>query len=453
MEIPRPVRAILILGKRSWSSTLRPLLDLKSDLDEKGTLEAVEKAIEFQGAGVWTLAFAILIASIGLNVNSTAVIIGAMLISPLMGPLVGAGVALGINHFSLFKQALRNILVATGVGIGASFFYFLLSPLGEAQSELLARTHPTIYDVLIAICGGATGIIAGTRKEKSFNAISGVAIATALMPPLCTAGFGLAKGQFTYFAGALYLYLINSIYICLSTFVVVTALGFKKHVFLDRETERKVTTYMTISAILVLVPSVYTGYRMVTDVLFQSKAKEFLTKNFTFSDTKIIEKNIFRDSEGKKIELSLIGKPLDTKQVEKLKSKLPLYGLEGTQLVINDAGSASLQEIESRLKQNLSVEFLQGKDEKIRVLELELLKYKKNDQLVKEVGEEVQTLNNKVIGISFADMPTWSKDQGIQTPTTVVLIRWKGKPAASDKTLVERFLKARLRCEACQFIH
>lgn len=194
-------------------------LDLnKSMEDEQLTVESIRNGVEFRGANLWILVFATFIASLGLNVNSTAVIIGAMLISPLMGPIMGVGLAIGINDFELMKRSLKSYFIATVFSVTTATIYFAFTPLDEVQSELLARTSPTIYDVFIALVGGLAGIVAVATKEKG-NVIPGVAIATALMPPLCTAGFGLATGNLLYFLGAFYLYFINSVFISLATFL------------------------------------------------------------------------------------------------------------------------------------------------------------------------------------------------------------------------------------------
>lgn len=188
--------------------------------DELETIESIRKGIEFKGTNLWVLIFATFVASLGLNTNSTAVIIGAMLISPLMGPIMGFGLGLGISDFDLIKRSFRNFATATVFSVITSTLFFLISPISEAQSELLARTQPTVYDVLIAFFGGLAGIVASSTKSKG-NVIPGVAIATALMPPLCTAGFGLASGNLYYFFGAFYLYFINTVFISLATYVVV----------------------------------------------------------------------------------------------------------------------------------------------------------------------------------------------------------------------------------------
>lgn len=308
------------------------LFHLKTELDEKGTIEAVAKGVQFRGASVWTLIFAMLIASIGLNVNSTAVIIGAMLISPLMGPIVGAGVSLGVNNLELFKSSIRTLGVATLFGIVASTIYFWLSPLSLVQSELLARTQPTIYDVLIALCGGATGIIANSQKEKNINALSGVAIATALMPPLCTAGFGLSQGRFDFFLGALYLYAINATFICLASFVFVRALGFRPHVYVNDETRKKVSRFMTAIILLMLIPSFYTGYEMVTLAAFQSEANHFVLEHFKFSETKVFETKFEKSQKTSKILVTLIGQPLSIEEKERLQEALRNSKLKGAVL-------------------------------------------------------------------------------------------------------------------------
>ncbi len=221
-------------------------IDLQKGEDDKTkVLENIMSNISFRGSTLWILACAIVIASVGLNVNSTAVIIGAMLISPLMGPIVGAGFGLGMYDFELLKKSFKNLLIATLVSLMVSTLYFYLSPFKEVQSELLARTSPNIYDILIAFFGGLVGVIAVTRVEKG-NPIPGVAIATALMPPLCTAGYGLAVGNYSYFFGALYLYIINCVFICLSTFAIVKYLKYPIAKQIDIKHQQQVNYGITI---------------------------------------------------------------------------------------------------------------------------------------------------------------------------------------------------------------
>ena len=241
---------------------IRRLLSMKEDkAPEEETIASIKAGIDFRGANLWILIFAIFVASLGLNTNSAAVIIGAMLISPLMGPIVGMGLGVGIYDFELLKRAFRSFATATIFSVLTATFYFAITPIDEAQSELLARTSPTIYDVLIALFGGLAGIVAlCSTGQRGGNVIPGVAIATAIMPPLCTTGFGLATGNWLYAAGAFYLYLINSIFIALATFVGVNILDFKKKVFVDKQREKRVKHIIITIAVLTMLPSaLYAG--------------------------------------------------------------------------------------------------------------------------------------------------------------------------------------------------
>jgi uncharacterized hydrophobic protein (TIGR00271 family) len=262
---------------------------------EVDVIDSIKKGVEFKGINLWTLIFAIFVASIGLNVNSTAVIIGAMLISPLMGPIMGIGLGAGIYDFELIKTAGKNLLIATFIGLIASFFYFFISPLQNAQSELLARTSPTIWDVLIAFFGGLAGIVASSRKKFN-NVIPGVAIATALMPPLCTAGFGLATGQWSYFFGAFYLYLINSVFISISTFLIVRFLKFSPVSHVNPVVALKIKNWIGTIAILTILPSLYLAYYFVRNEMFIQNANRFLTEeaavlNYSLLSKKIVPEN------------------------------------------------------------------------------------------------------------------------------------------------------------------
>ena len=284
--------------------------------DEDDVVISIKKNSDFVGANLWTLIFAIFIASIGLNVNSTALIIGAMLISPLMGPIMGIGLGIAINDFELVKKGSRNLLIATIISIATSSLYFWVTPLHDAQSELLARTTPSIWDVFIAFVVGLAGIVAGTRKEKS-NVIPGVAIATALMPPLCTAGFGLASGNLYYFLGAIYLFFINSVFICLSTFLIVRFLKFKRKYFEDKSYEKKVSRYILIIAIITALPSIYLAYGIVDKSIFESNAKRFVREQFQFKNTQVVNRTFVYKPDANEIDLLLIGYELPPATIDR----------------------------------------------------------------------------------------------------------------------------------------
>lgn len=319
---------------------VKDLFSLHLDTDEEGTIENIRKGVVFRGGNLWALIFAALIASIGLNVNSVAVIIGAMLISPLMGPIVGIGYAAGSNDFEFMKEAGRNLALMVGLALGASIIYFLLSPLGQETEELMNRTRPNIYDVLIATFGGAVGIVAASRRDRG-TAIPGVAIATALMPPLCTAGFYIANGSFGSAFGALYLFFINSVFIALSSMFFVRLLNFPQKEFLDKELEKRVRLIISSLVVITIIPSVFTAYHAVKEAIFKNRAAVFVEENLKFQNTTILNPKYDYGADTARIELVLIGEPIAEQVVASIQERLkdPKYGLEGTKLVLRQSNN------------------------------------------------------------------------------------------------------------------
>ena len=322
---------------------LSSIFTLSEDKEnEQQIIASITNGVSFRGTNLWTLIFAIFIASIGLNVNSPAVIIGAMLISPLMGPIMGIGLAVAIYDFDLLKRAAKNLSIAVVISVITSFLYFTISPLHTASSELLARTNPSAWDVLIAFLGGLAGIVAGTRNHKS-NVIPGVAIATALMPPLCTAGFGLATGQWKFFLGAAYLFFINGFFICLATLLIVKRLKFSKKQFATAETEKKVTRFIITLATLTIVPSIYLTYRIVQQSIFEGNANQFVQSEFHFTKTQVVTKQYKYLGKNNRIELLVVGQPLGQSAIDSLKAKMPDYRLGNAELVIHQGLDAKQQ--------------------------------------------------------------------------------------------------------------
>ena len=315
-------------------------------------IESISKNVEFKGSNLWSLIFAIFIASIGLNVNSTAVIIGAMLVSPLMGPIMGVGLGLGINDIELIRRALKNLLIAVIISVGVSAFYFFVTPLHEAQSELLARTTPSIWDVFIAFLGGLAGIVGGTRKEKS-NVIPGVAIATALMPPLCTAGFGIAIGNWYYVLGAFYLFFINSVFICISSYLIVRYMKLPKKAFEDKDREKRVMKYILSIVLLTSLPSIYLAYKIVDKSIFESNANKFVKNELHFKATHVINKTFKYENGKKEIDLLLIGEGLSKETIDSLKVKLRKYSISDSQLIISQGLNAKQQIDFSQIKASI----------------------------------------------------------------------------------------------------
>ena len=301
--------------------------------DKQKVLENVQSNITFRGSNLWILACAIVIASIGLNVNSTAVIIGAMLISPLMGPIIGAGFGLGTYDSVLVKKSLKNLLIATVVSLTVSTIYFFLSPFKDTQSELLARTSPNIYDILIAFFGGLVGVITLTRVEKG-NPIPGVAIATALMPPLCTAGYGLAIGNLKFFFGALFLYTINCVFICISTLLIVKYLKYPAVKQIDIKRQKQVKYGITLLTLILMLPSIYFAYNLFQEKKYTQKINLFIENEFTNKGHTILYKKIDPNSNPKKIELVFFRHRFNEKEIKSFNRKLIVYKIENTKLNI-----------------------------------------------------------------------------------------------------------------------
>ncbi|WP_019946559.1 DUF389 domain-containing protein [Hymenobacter aerophilus] len=311
---------------------LRRRFDLTQDMGTPADIvQDVEEALLFKGTNLWVLMFAILVASVGLNVNSTAVVIGAMLISPLMGPIVGIGFGAATVRVEIIKRGLSNLLLASVISLLVSAAYFRLTPLTEAGTELLGRTVPTTWDVLIALFGGAAGAVALTRREKS-NVLPGVAIATALMPPLCTAGYGLALGEWGYMFGALYLYSINCVFIVLSTLLVVRVLPIPRATFTDSARARRVQLAVWGVALLTAVPSVYLAAGIVQRTVFSHNARRFVEEQFNLANSYVVTRRL--DPETRTINVLLAGQQLSPQQLRALHDRLPTYSLPKARLIV-----------------------------------------------------------------------------------------------------------------------
>lgn len=401
-------------------------------------LDNVKTSISFRGSNLWILACAIVIASIGLNVNSTAVVIGAMLISPLMGPIVGAGFALAIYDFELLKKSLKNLLVATIVSLAVAWLYFLVSPFKEAQSELLSRTSPTIYDVLIAFFGGLVGVIAITRVEKG-NPIPGVAIATALMPPLCTAGYSLAIGNYSYFLGSFYLYSINCFFICIATFFIVKYLKYKPVATMNSKFEKKVRYGITALIIIMIVPSFYLAYNLFNAKRYNEKVEEFINTEFINKGHILIFKNTKYNTSPKKVEVAFLTKMFTEEEIVELQQKLLTYDLDNTELVIRQDASDLKSEILNEIgNQNKT---LSEKDIIINNLQQELSEYKIDDS---ELLKEINILFPNLKDISVGKQVIYAHSDSAQAITVLVYNNEKELEKAEIEK-IQNWLKIKLK--------
>ena len=432
------------------------LFDLRKSKDnEELTVVSIRNGVIFKGTNLWVLIFAIFIASLGLNVNSTAVIIGAMLISPLMGPIMGFGLAVGISDFELLKQSFRSYLLTTFISVVTSTLYFSLTPLNEVQSELLARTTPNIYDVLIALFGGLAGIIALSTKDKG-NVIPGAAIATALMPPLCTAGFGLATGNIFYFLGAFYLYFINSVFISLATFLGVRFMHFKQKAFVDKQREKMVKKYIIILVLVTICPAFYLTYDIVKSTFYEASANSFITKEFDFEHTQVISKKISYDE--KEIRVVLVGNELTQPEIDKVHTSLKHYKLEDTKLIIVqgmnsdnlDMNSLKAQVMEDFYKN--SEERLLKQQEEIVNLQKELSNYSTYHQLNKQIVPELRVLYPQVDRISMSQMIVFTVDSAQTDTLTMVLMGLKEEMNATQMEQMQEWLKTRSGAQKMKFV-
>ncbi len=397
------------LGKdiQSW---LKELFDLR-DIDnahERDAKKEIRKGIIFKGANLWILIFAILVCSVGLNVNSTAVIIGAMLISPIMGPIMGIGLGMGINDFQLIVKAAKNLGIAVLMSVLASALYFWISPLDDAQSELISRTAPNFYDVLIAFFGGTAGIVAGSRKEKS-NAVPGVAIATALMPPLCTAGYGLAQFEWGFFFGALYLFCINCVFISLSTYFIVRLLRYRKKQFEDSVREARVKTYIAFIVIATIIPSIYTAFNVVKKTVFEQSCESFVREVINPTGRTVIKKVKTYRQDASIFEVTLFGDRVEGEELaliknlfrQKLgeKSKLIIY--QGAD-VVGEEDLASLKNYMEEYRDN-STEVFNEKDSIIRALQSQIHRLEENSFDVVAFSNEAKSVFPELEEFSISD--------------------------------------------------
>ena len=421
------------------------MFDVRQEKEnEMETIESIKKGVEFKGTNLWVLIFAIFVASLGLNTNSTAVIIGAMLISPLMGPIMGFGLGLGISDFELIKRAFRNFATATIFSVITSTLFFLISPISEAQSELLARTQPTVYDVLIAFFGGLAGIVASSTKSKG-NVIPGVAIATALMPPLCTAGFGLASGNLYYFFGAFYLYFINTVFISLATFLVVRLLKYPKKVFLDKEREKRVTRTVGLIVICTIIPSLFLSYNLIKSSYFNERARLFINEELNFPNTQILNKSITDDGELREVRVVLIGETVPDELIANARNKMDRYGLSHTNLVVEQGfgkEATDLNELKVLLMKDLyknSEQVLQAQAEQIDSLKQTLNRYQAYARISQDLMPEIKALFPYVETLSCSHTLLVNADTQ-QTDTVMLVylnIKDKKMPAEDQQKLTD----------------
>ncbi|MBP5338713.1 MAG: DUF389 domain-containing protein [Prevotella sp.] len=419
--------------------------------DEQAIIAQISSGVSFRGANLWVLIFAIFIASLGLNVNSTAVIIGAMLISPLMGPIIGMGLAVGINDLELLKRSAKNYGVASLISVLTATVYFFLTPLGEAQSELLARTSPTLYDVLIAFCGGAAGIIALCTRGKG-NVIPGVAIATALMPPLCTAGYGLATGHLLYFLGAFYLFFINTVFIALATYLGVRMMHFKRSDFMDSDMTRKSSRVVMGIVVLTMIPALVMTIGIVRRSFFQNNVNKFVKNELAQKGTQILSS----EADGSVLNIVAVGREIGAESQAEAQRRMAQYGLEDYELkVIQGVQTDSLLQLNTQVAQlNTTREA-----DRQRLVELsaeaaqlnqQLSVYARYDDLAAEIRPELSALFPQVTAIGLTPVVEARIDSLVQSRYVAAIVT-TAKSATlthAERQRLHDWLKARVQADS-----
>ncbi len=402
---------------------MKSLIHLSDEIDYENASASIRKNIAFKGTNVFILACAIIIASVGLNVNSIPVIIGAMLISPVMGPILGFGLGLGTEDNNLVKNSLKNFGVMVAISIIASSLFFLLSPLSLANpSELLARTRPTIYDVLIALFGGLAGIIETSRKDKG-SVITGVAIATALMPPLCTVGYGISIWKGSIIFGALYLFLINSVFIALATFAAVKYFRFPIVEATGETRQRLPKAAVYIILLIVIVPSVITAISVIKENNFTTHAERLVAENKNLGKCFIYDHKATYSRKDPKLELFLAGETLTDEAKKKLYHSAEEYGITRSQIVFHEDATSMRQEFSE-------VEIVKGI-------------YEHTDQQIKKLNDSISRLSATLSDYQAKEIPVEaiSKELFAQYPTILEVSLSRGLSVkANNSTSTEQLV-------------
>lgn len=422
---------------------------------EDEVIAQISDGVDSHGATLWVLIFAIFIASLGLNVNSTAVIIGAMLISPLMGPIIGMGLAVGIADLKLFKRALTNYLIKTVISVVTATIYFTISPITEAQSELLARTSPTLYDVLIALFGGAAGILAISTKSKN-NVIPGVAIATALMPPLCTAGYGFAMGNTSYFFGAFYLYFINTVFIAFTTCIGVRLLHFHRKKFVDREKMKRVNYYIISIVIITMLPASYMTWNIIKQSVTENNVEKFVRDELNNNGTYIVSYEY--DSKNKTLNVVAIGKPISVGAIAKAQKSMADYKLgDYTLKVIQGASSDSLLAMQ-RNKKGLAVTG-EGNSSKWQeqayqnvALQKQLAAYTRYPVLANDMKRELKVVCPAAKSLVLSQSSECFLDTALTKGYVMAVVKTNNTLAKDDRQQLYEWLKARVKTDSLELI-
>ena len=436
------------------TTLFRETTRLTDYVDTAAAEKSIRSNIYFRGPNAWILAIAIIIASVGLNVNSIPVIIGAMLISPLMGPITGLGLGLGTNDRELVLFSIKNLLVMVGISLLAATLYFMLTPLEiDNPTELLARTRPTIYDVFIALFGGLAGVLETARKEKG-TVISGVAIATALMPPLCTVGYGIANLSWQYTIGALFLFSINCIFIAMAAYLMAKFLKFPVKTVEQHRTRYFILSYALV--ILLAATSIFTGYHVIRENDFTKLANRFVKKNQNIGKTYIYDSQVNIDNKPYMLELRLAGETLNEDTKEMLLRDAENYGIMRSQIVIHEDATVQVDRFnETEIVKNLmatNASNVQVRDDSIKVLNAQITAYKQRELPAKQLAKELQVQLPSITRLTLARGTALEQNMVMSEEQVVVVAHCSEMPSEEEKTRVYEWLKIRLQVEDLEML-
>ena len=427
---------------------IRDVINIDTHIDTDAAERSIRGNIEFRGPNAWILAVAIIIASVGLNVNSIPVIIGAMLISPLMGPIFGLGLGLGINDINLMKQAGKNLLIMVSISIVVSFVYFLITPLSLSNpTELLARTRPTIFDVMIALFGGFAGIFEQCRKEKG-TVFSGVAIATALMPPLCTAGYGLATGNISSFLGAIYLFCINCLFITLATYFLVKYFRFKKTEYADQGFGLRTQRITTLLIVVFLIPSIWSAVVLVKQNNFDKKATAFVEAHRSIGNSIIYDYKIDHE-EGSVLKVFMTGETLSDSGRNNLYAYAEEFGISVEQIVIKEYITQNVQgndEVFKGIYERLDTKIEQY-ETTIEQLTSELQAVKKAELPYMQIANEIAASYPEIKHVYIGQGTHITIDSLKISPCLVVKVKSDSTISEASLDQFKRWVKVRLQSE------
>ncbi len=448
-----PIKSLWLNFKLLLKSTL----DIREDTNHEATIEEVKGGISIKGQGAWVLVFSILIASAGLNTSSTAVVIGAMLISPLMGPIVGIGLSLGINDVDLMRKAIKNFGIMVVLALFTSFLFFSIPIFQDETPELIARTYPDVRDVIIAFAGGFALIVALSRKNKQINTIAGVAIATALMPPLCTAGYGLATGKWMFFGGALFLFTINTIFIALATFIIVKSLKFPMKEYLNSSKRKRISQVLYFIAFLILAPSIYMFYGLYKKSDFERKVNLILSEFRENNDVILLNQQISYSD--KTVAFATVGKSVTISLVNKWKEKLEKQGYGGVEFEIaqsveNLETQTMLEKLESTYytsQQNLNnkEEIIVRQEKELLLLQKQLYLSEKSKIPFDQIANEIKINYTNVEEIAFSKLI--KTDFKAFDTIPIIYLKWNkninSKAISSDEDKIQKWLRLKLQNE------